>query len=78
MKAAAESTLTRSDVQWSPTGEKACACGKLGCLICQVEALTEPVDDGAELDAEVVAAQFDNDPDIYAGTDDDGFCGDDY
>ena len=52
-------------------------------LVC--EALAAPVEDGdgdvtdaAELEAEVGAARFDDDPSPYAGNDDDGgFCGGD-
>lgn len=32
-----ESTLTRSDVEWTPTWEKPCTCG--ACLVCEVESL---------------------------------------
>ena len=34
-----ESTLTRSDVEWTPGGGKACDCGAADCLICEVESL---------------------------------------
>ena len=78
-------TLTRSDVQWIPGNGRACVCGIHGCLICEVEALAAPVEDGdgdaadaAELEAEVEACRFDDDPRPYAGNDDDGgFCGGD-
>jgi hypothetical protein len=75
-ESASNSTIARSDVEWTATGEKPCACGH--CLVCEVEAMAGP-SDAAEIEAEVIAAQFDNDPNPYAGNDDDGgFCGDDY
>ena len=60
------STFTRTDVEWTLTGEKPCTCGH--CLVCEVEALAVPVDSAAEIDAEVMACAFDDDPSPYAGT----------